>query len=65
MLYGEHIGAEEVTVWCRCGIAAVDEVLDGRGQSCGWHCRRCARQKRRELRLLEKLARSIVRKGFP
>jgi hypothetical protein len=40
MIFGEHLHAEEVTLDCACGRAAVVEVVD-RGQRT-WFCHRCA-----------------------
>ena len=63
MFYGEHLSAEEVPLKCGCGVTATVEVLDKRGCSCGWFCRRCAAGKRDALRRQEKLAKAIVRKN--
>ena len=67
MFYGEHLNAEEVPLkcGCGCGVTATVEVLDKRGCSRGWFCRRCSHRKRGELKRQEKLAKAIVRKGLP
>ena len=63
MIYGEHLNADEQEIKCACGVTATAEVLDKRGWSCGWFCRRCAGRKRDELKRQEKIAKAIVRKG--
>jgi hypothetical protein len=63
MIYGEHLNANEQAIKCACGVTATVEVLDKRGCSCGWFCRRCAAGKRDALKRQEKLAKAIVRKN--
>lgn len=65
MLYGEHLSAEEVPITCPCGETATVEVVDKRGASCGWFCRRHAGRLRSALRKQEKVATAIVRKDRP
>jgi hypothetical protein len=62
MIYGEHLCADEQAINCTCGVTATVEVIDQSGSSCGWYCRRCALDKRDELKSYEKLAKAIVRK---
>jgi hypothetical protein len=50
MIYGEHLNADEVEIKCACGVTATVEVLDKRGCSCGWFCRRCAERARSKLK---------------
>jgi len=64
MIYGEHLCADEQAIKCTCGVTATVEVIDKRGWSCGWFCRRCAERERGDLKRQEKLAKAIVRKGL-
>lgn len=65
MIYGEHLGADEIAVRCKCGVVASVEIIDRTGCSHGWFCRRHAAYKRDELKRVEKIAKAIVRKGRP
>ena len=60
MIFGEHLGADETSVRCKCGVIASVEVIDRTGCSRGWFCRKHAAYKRDELRREEKIARAIV-----
>lgn len=50
MIYGEHLGADEIAVHCACGVVASVEVVDSSGRAHGWFCRRHAARKRDALR---------------
>lgn len=65
MIFGEHLTADEAAVPCACGcgVAAVVQVLDGDGRSCGWFTRSCAYRRRKELRRMKTIARAVLNNG--